>query len=101
VSDPSKAAQFLSQAEQLAGPRLNAANFGKALERMVGADVRTNWSRVLTYVGGPKAPDFVGVGAAAGRTFDITTFRQAAVHYARPYGGTLELILYETPKGWP
>jgi hypothetical protein len=101
VADPSKAAQYLSEAEQLAGPRFNAANFGKALERAVGADVQQNYSHVLKYVGGPNNPDFVGVGAAAGRTFDITTFNQQASHYARPYGSTLELILYQTPKGWP
>jgi RHS repeat-associated protein len=101
IANPGDAAQYLTEAEQLAGPRLNAANFGKALERAVGAEVRELYPHVLKYVGGPNSPDFVGVGAAAGRTFDITTFAQQASHYGRPYGSALELILYHTPKGWP
>ena len=101
AADPALAAQYLTEAEQVAGPSLNAANFGKALERAVAEDVEANHADVLQYVGGPNSPDFVGVGPAAGRTFDITTYLQQAPHYARPYGGSLELILYETPSAWP
>jgi hypothetical protein len=101
AADPALAAQYLSEAEQLAGPALHAANFGKALERAVAADVQANYSHLLRYVAGPGRPDFVGVGAASGRTFDITTFLQQAAHYARPYGEALELILYSRPPAWP
>jgi hypothetical protein len=84
AANPALAAKFLSEGEQLAGRAMNAANFGKALERAVGADVQANYPGLLRYVGGSGQPDFLGVGAASGRAFDITTFLQQAAHYARP-----------------
>jgi hypothetical protein len=97
------AAGFLSVSEQTSGPAFNAANFGKALERAVAADVEANYSNILRHVSEPgkEGPDFVGVGAASGRTFDITTYLSQEAHYARPYGENLELILYDRPPLWP
>lgn len=100
AGNPSLATQYLSRAEQLAGPRLHPANFGKALERAVGADVKQSYGHILQYVGGPNNPDFKGVGAHLGREFDITTFLGQGSHFARSYGTNLELILYTRPSPW-
>jgi hypothetical protein len=102
TKDPKEAMRFLSREEQLAPRFLGPANFGKALERAVGEQVDLYHSDILKYVGGPNQPDFKGLGAFQGRTFDITTYRGQQSHYARPYGSKLELILYDSlTKAWP
>ncbi|MEJ7733772.1 MAG: RHS repeat-associated core domain-containing protein, partial [Polyangiaceae bacterium] len=102
--NPALAARYLTEAEQLAGRAMDSANFGKALERAVGRDVERNYNHVLQYVSRPgkAGPDFRGVGRSAGQTFDITTIKAQAAHYARAYGRRLRLILYGgKPKKWP
>jgi hypothetical protein len=82
-------------------PRLNPALFGRALERFVAQLVGGSHANLLEYNGARRGPDFIGLGPAAGRIFDITTYFGQASHYARAYGGSLELVLYEFPEGWP
>ena len=104
TNNPALAAKVLSppQANALArDPGLAPAMFGRALERLVAIDAQTQYSRLFQYVGRRPGPDFQGLGLAAGRIFDITTYLGQAAHYARPYGSALELILYEVPKAWP
>ena len=70
--------------------------FGNAVERLVAADVRSSeLSALILHVGGPGQPDFIGVGKAAGMTFDITTPLQVPSHLARPYGSGLQMLTYQ------
>ena len=101
------AQSVLSQAELAAAranPSLVAATYGKAVERQVAQQVAVNpaLSDMFQWVTRPGAavPDFVGVGRAAGMTFDITTPAQAGRHLARPYGSGLNVITYTRPAGF-
>jgi RHS repeat-associated protein len=79
-----------------------ALQYGNALERLVGNQIDSSplTLQILERAGGPNREDFVGVGPAAGRLFDITTdtVRQINSHLNRPYGAFLELILYTRPS---
>jgi hypothetical protein len=54
---------------------MQAANVGKAIERMVAADLRLDsaTSKYFAWVAGPSRADFFGVGAAEGFFWDVTT----------------------------
>lgn len=55
-------------------------------------------SRVNWHVSGPSRPDFVGIGGAAGATFDITTQFSWLAHQARRYGQGLIPVFYNLPS---
>ena len=68
--------------------------YGNALERMVGKNIRnTSLADLFEYVGGPKKADFYGKSIFSGLKFDITTntARSIAAHEARSYGKNLIL----------
>jgi hypothetical protein len=54
---------------------MQAANVGKAIERMVAADLALDsaTSKYFAYVAGPSRADFYGIGAAQGFFWDVTT----------------------------
>ena len=103
IQNPGLATTVLSKPQQMlaANPKLTQAMFGKAVELLVADNVKNQYSQILLHIGNRAGPDFAGVGPAAGRIFDITTFFGQLSHFARPYGAQLELILYEVPKAWP
>jgi len=84
-------------------PGIARMQYGNAVERLVGTEIRDNplldslykWNR-----GGP-GPDFIGRGHLQGQIYDITTPGQVPAHLARPYGQGLNTILYERPAGFP
>ena len=75
--DTSLLEQWLSGPEFSSYERgeMQAANVGKAIERMVAADLALDsaTSKYFAWVAGPSRADFFGVGAAEGFFWDVTT----------------------------
>jgi hypothetical protein len=61
---------------------MQSANIGKAIERMVAADLAldSRTSPYFAWVSGASQPDFYGVGRALGFFWDVTTLAGTAVH---------------------
>ncbi len=103
--NPALATDVLSFEEQVAVaacPKLEAATFGKAVERLVAKEIKNTprYDRLFKHLGQANQPDFLGRGWANGRTFDITTAAQIPAHVARPYGSVLEFATYARPASW-
>jgi hypothetical protein len=105
AANPQLARTVLSSRELSAAarnPGLMPANYGKAIERLVADEVRNSplHRSILRPVGGPRNPDFVGVGSSNGMNFEITTPRSVASHMTRPYGPGLNVVTYQRPAGF-
>jgi hypothetical protein len=98
AANPALVMRYLKEGEALRvgeHPRMTPMYYGLALERHVAEIVAD--TGMFRYAKGGPGPDFVGVGPAAGRIFDITTWGQAADHVGRSYGSTLECVIYRMP----
>lgn len=71
--------------------------YGRALERAVARTIGMSdrLSSLFRYKGDSPGPDFVGMGDAAGLSFEVTTFKGIAEHLSRPYGGDIIVTPYE------
>jgi hypothetical protein len=102
AANPALAATVLSPAEYAAGQAsvsVARLGYGNAVERLVAQQIgeSAQLRSVFQHVGGPGRADFLGVGRAAGMTFDITTPGQVASHLARPYGPGMSIVTYQRP----
>ena len=99
---------MLSEPEYKAGQNsigIARMQYGNAVERLVRDDLLRNPDDTISpqlfkWVSGPNNPDFIGVGSAAGQTFDITTPGQIGAHLARPYGPGLQIMTYTRPQNF-
>jgi len=105
AANPALARTVLSPAEYAAGEKAASVarlQWGNAVERLAAREIADSpqWRAMFRHVGGPNRPDFVGVGRAAGMTFDITTPGQVASHLARPYGSGMRIATYQRPMSF-
>jgi RHS repeat-associated protein len=103
-NNPSLAAVYLSAREYAAGqssPGLANLQYGNALERMVADTIANDrlYSSYYLPLGGPRKPDFAGLGPVAGVNYDITTDTLQSLygHLSRPYGEGLIFGTYSRP----
>jgi len=85
TANPGLAGPRLSPLEQilpLLDSKLGPAMFGRALERLVARDVKTQYAQLLSYTGRGRGPDFKGLGPAVGEfsTSRRITDRQHTTH---------------------
>jgi hypothetical protein len=106
AADPSLATTVLRPKEIEASLELwvRRMNYGKAVERLVAQEIKNSAElremfRHIGYISG--GPDFQGIGALHGMTFDITTERQILAHLSRPYGDRVIIIVYVRPAWAP
>jgi hypothetical protein len=87
--DDSLLEQWLSPREFASYLRgdMQSANIGKAIERMVAADLAldSNTAPFFAWVSGSGQPDFYGIGAAEGFFWDVTTELDQFAHEEELY----------------
>jgi hypothetical protein len=104
AANPAIARTVLSVPEYAAAqnsPRVLPMAYGNAIQRLVASEIAESPSlrALFERVGGPGKADFVGLGRAAGKKFDITTPGQIDSHLWRPYGPGLNISTYQRPPG--